>query len=149
MSKPNANLRFNGSLWCNLDIALRNVDQIFRHSMQSSNLSVIEMYILRSLFERDGQHASELARAVGRAATSFTPNLDKLQQKDLIERRPDPGDRRAVRIYLTAKAEELRAGVMDATSKIDERIEQLFAEPDYRAFLRVLSGLQTLEPDAL
>jgi DNA-binding MarR family transcriptional regulator len=101
MTKSTPSLRFNGSVWCNLDIALRNMDQLYRQSMQSLGLSVIELYILRALYERDGQHASELARAVGRAATSFTPNLDKLQNKGLIERRPDPGDRRAVRIYLT------------------------------------------------
>lgn len=147
MSKSNVNLRFNGSLWCNLDIALRNIDQVFRHSMQSTGLSVIEMYILRALFERDGQHASELARAVGRAATSFTPNLDKLQDKGLIERRPDPGDRRAVRIYLTAESEKCREAVMDTTSNIDERIEQVFSDTDYKSFLKVLSGLQTLEPE--
>ncbi len=149
MSKSNFNLRFNGSLWCNLDIALRNIDHIFRHSMQSSGLSVIEMYILRALFERDGQHASELARAVGRAATSFTPNLDKLQDKNLIERRPDPGDRRAVRIYLTQAADECKAQVMETTSKIDEKIEELFPEGDFRAFQQVLSRLQTLEPEQL
>ncbi|MBC8171299.1 MAG: winged helix-turn-helix transcriptional regulator [Anaerolineae bacterium] len=149
MSKNSVNLRFNGSLWCNLDIALRNIDHIFRHSMQSTGLSVIEIYILRALFERDGQHASELARAVGRAATSFTPNLDKLQDKSLIERRPDPGDRRAVRIYLTAAAGECRKDVMETTSTIDEKIKQLFAENEYRSFQQILSTLQTLEPEQL
>lgn len=149
MTKSSVNLRFNGSLWCNLDIALRNIDQVFRHSMQSTGLSVIEMYILRALFERDGQHASELARAVGRAATSFTPNLDKLQDKGLIERRPDPGDRRAVRIYLTPTSSDYKSGVMEATSTIDGKIEQIFSEGDYKAFLRVLSGLQSLEPEQL
>lgn len=146
-AKSNANLRFDGSLWCNLDIALRNVDQIFRQSMPAAELSVIEIYILRALFERDGQHASELARAVGRAATSFTPNLDKLQKKSLIERRPDPNDRRAVRIYLTHKSEEFRDGVMRTTENFDDRIETLFSDSDYRAFQRVLSGLQNIEPD--
>jgi len=149
MSKSNLNLRFNGSIWCNLDIALRNMDQLFRHSMQSMGLSVIELYILRALYERDGQHASELARAVGRAATSFTPNLDKLQSKGLIERRPDPGDRRAVRIYLTQAAEGSREEVMENTRKIDERIEQMFSEGDFQAFQRVLSGLQNLEPEQI
>jgi len=149
MSKSNLNLRFNGSIWCNLDIALRNMDQLFRHSMQSMGLSVIELYILRALYERDGQHASELARAVGRAATSFTPNLDKLQSKGLIERRPDPGDRRAVRIYLTQSAETCREEVMENTRKIDERIEQMFSEGDFQAFQRVLSGLQNLEPEQI
>jgi DNA-binding MarR family transcriptional regulator len=117
--------------------------------MQATGLSVIEMYILRALFERDGQHASELARAVGRAATSFTPNLDKLQDKGLIERRPNPSDRRAVRIYLTPNSSEYKNGVMEATSTIDGKIEQLFPEGDYKAFLRVLSGLQSLEPEQL
>jgi DNA-binding MarR family transcriptional regulator len=147
-AKSNANLRFDGSLWCNLDIALRNVDQIFRQTMPAAELSVIEIYILRALFERDGQHASELARAVGRAATSFTPNLDKLQKKGLIERRPDPNDRRAVRIYLTQKAEEFREDVMRTTESFDDRIETLFSDSDYRAFQRVLSGLQNIEPES-
>jgi DNA-binding MarR family transcriptional regulator len=81
MSDKNSPLRFDGSVWCNLDVALRNVDQIFRQEIKPEGLTVIEWYILRALYDSDGRHASELARAVGRAATSFTPNLDKLQDK--------------------------------------------------------------------
>src|SRR5215213_4487 len=119
-------LRFNGSVWCNLDIALRNLDQLFNRAIQPLGLTIIEWYILRALYERDGQHASELARAVGRAATSFTPNLDKLQEKGLIERRPDPSDRRAVHIYLTKKGEEAREQVNKAAKEIDAQIAGLF-----------------------
>ena len=104
--KTMSTLRFNGSVWCNLDIALRNIDQIFRNHVSILGLSVIEWYVLRALFAEDGQHASQLANCVGRAATSFTPNLDKLQDKGYIERLPDPSDRRAVRIYLTQKAKD-------------------------------------------
>ena len=149
MSKNSPSLRFNGSVWCNLDIALRNMDQLYRQSMQSLGLSVIELYILRALYERDGQHASELARAVGRAATSFTPNLDKLQQKNLIERRPDPGDRRAVRIYLTQTAVDCRSQVIENTDKVDERIRQNVSQNDFEAFQRVVSELQNLAPEQL
>ena len=72
---------------------------VHRATTRINSNRMVHSYAL--LYDEDGQHASELARAVGRAATSFTPNLDKLQDKALIERRPDPGDRRAVRIYLT------------------------------------------------
>lgn len=149
MSKNSLSLRFNGSVWCNLDIALRNMDQLYRQSMQSLGLSVIELYILRALYERDGQHASELARAVGRAATSFTPNLDKLQSKNLIERRPDPGDRRAVRIYLTQTAVDCRQQVIENTERVDERIRQNVSQNDFEAFQRVVSELQNLAPEQL
>ena len=140
-------LRFNGSVWCNLDIALRNLDQLFNRAIQPLGLTIIEWYILRALYERDGQHASELARAVGRAATSFTPNLDKLQQKNYIERRPDPTDRRAVHIYLTDLAEQHRKEVLNAAKEIDAEIRQLFNGEQFDTFLNVLASIQTLEPD--
>ncbi|MEL6151452.1 MAG: MarR family transcriptional regulator, partial [Chloroflexota bacterium] len=117
-----SSLRFGGSVWCNMDIALRNVDQLFNRAVQPLRISVIEWYILRALYEQDGQHASELARSVGRAATSFTPNLDKLQDKGLIERRPDPSDRRAVRIFLTDEAIEKRDEIIGTAEELDSQI---------------------------
>jgi DNA-binding MarR family transcriptional regulator len=142
-------LRFHGSVWCNLDIALRNLDQLFGRATKPLGLTIIEWYILRSLYERDGQHASELARAVGRAATSFTPNLDKLEEKGLIERRPDPTDRRAVHIYLTGKAETLRADVVRTGKEVDAALRQRFSAEEFDMFLSVLATLQTLDPDHL
>jgi DNA-binding MarR family transcriptional regulator len=140
-------LRFNGSVWCNLDIALRNLDQLFGRVVQPQGLTIIEWYILRALYERNGQHASELARAVGRAATSFTPNLDKLQQKGLIERRPDPTDRRAVHIYLTDQAEKHRDDVVNSAGRADAYLRDMFSDDEFDTFLSVLSTLQSLEPD--
>lgn len=140
-------LRFNGSVWCNLDIALRNLDQLFGRTVQPLGLTIIEWYILRALYERDGQHASELARAVGRAATSFTPNLDKLQEKQMIERRPDPSDRRAVHIYLTSKAEDCREDILKSAEQVDSYINSLFSPEEFETFQQVLALLQSVEPD--
>jgi DNA-binding MarR family transcriptional regulator len=150
MSERNSNnnsLRFNGSVWCNLDIALRNLDQMFGRLIQPLGLTVIEWYILRALYDQDGQHASELARAVGRAATSFTPILDKLQQKDLVERRPDPTDRRAVRIYLTTKGQGQRKAVLNSADQIDKQVREMFPNGDFQAFQHVLARLQTMGPE--
>ena len=140
-------LRFHGSVWCNVDIALRNLDQLFGRAVKPLGLTIIEWYILRSLFDRDGQHASELARAVGRAATSFTPNLDKLQTKGLVERRPDPADRRAIHIYLTAEGEQLRVPVTRTATEVDASLRHMFSPEEFQHFLMVLSALQSIEPD--
>ena len=146
-----ADLLFEGSLWCNMDVALRNLDQVFRQWIlpagDEDGVTVIEWYILRALYERDGQHASELARAVGRAATSFTPNLDKLQKKGYIERQPDKADRRAVKIYLTEKAQDIRQDVVDSADKIDTFVRDLFSDEEYLVFQRMLLLLQHLQPD--
>lgn len=138
-------LRFDGSVWVNLDIALRRLDQVIGRLIAPLKLTIIEWYILRALYERDGQHASELARAVGRAATSFTPNLDKLQERGLIERRPDPSDRRAVHIHLTAAGERLRAGVERISQEIDETIRKQFEVEEIETFLNVIAELQEFD----
>src|SRR6185369_13299569 len=102
--------------------------QVYGQVIEPLGLTVIEWYILRALYDQDGQHASELARAVGRAATSFTPILDKLQdrkdKKGLIERRPDPADRRAVRIYLTDEAHKIRDSVLNSAKQVDAHIQK-------------------------
>ena len=140
----NQSLRFAGSIWCNLDIALRNLDQVYGQIIEPLGLTVIEWYILRSLYEQDGQHASELARAVGRAATSFTPILDKLQNKDMIERRPDASDRRAVRIYLTSKGNTNRDQVLASAEQVDARIRKSVSAGDFKGFQSVLANLQAM-----
>ena len=136
-------LRFNGSLWCNLDVALRNIDSQYRQYLNGIGLTVVEWYVLRALFEQDGQHASELAHAVGRAATSFTPNLDKLQSKGLIERKPDPNDRRAVRIFLTDKARSKRDEILRKAEVLDDRFASMIDDDRFQVFQDVLETLQT------
>lgn len=140
-------LRFKGSIWCNLDIASRHVDRIFRHQLQDTGLTVIEWYILRALYDQDGQYASKLAVAVGRAATSFTPNLDKLQQKGYVTRQLDPNDRRATCIYLTNYAQQQRDTLLELADNLDKQFESLFSREELRCLLQALKILQTAEID--
>jgi len=137
-------LRFEGSIWCNVDIALRQIDQYYRRMIRPEGLSVIEWYVLRALYETDGQHASSLASAVGRAATSFTPNLDKLVQKGFIERRPDANDRRAVCIYLTQLAQDHREEIIANAAKIDDSIRAMFSDDQFEVLQQALTRFQAL-----
>jgi DNA-binding MarR family transcriptional regulator len=140
-------LRFNGSVWCSLDIALRNIDQIFRNKVHQLGLTVIEWYVLRALYEADGQHASQLASEVGRAATSFTPNLDKLQDKGYVCRRPDPNDRRAVYIYLTDKALKEQQTILQLADDLDKQLESQFSLDELACFQHAIAVLQTVKID--
>ncbi len=140
-----SNLRFDGSVWCNLQIAFRQVDKLFTDELQDTGLAVVELYILRALYEEDGRTASQLAIAVGRAPTSFTPNIDKLEEKKLIERRLDPKDRRAIRLHLTQEAEARRDEVIGLAHRVDKKVAKNFTPEDFRSFLRVLATFQTLD----
>ncbi len=138
-------LRFDGSLWVNLDIALRNLDRVYEQVAARIGVSVVEWYVLRALFEQDGQRPSDLAQLIGRPATSFTPILDHLQRKKLIERRPDPRDRRVVHVHLTRKGKSLRNEVLTSANELDTCIPSRVGNDEWEGFARVLAGLQTLQ----
>lgn len=137
-------LRFNGSIWCNLDVVMRGLDQVYGQIVEPFGVTVIEWYILRALYDQDGQHASKLAHIVGRAATSFTPVLDGLQAKDMIERRPDPADRRAVRIHLTTKGSAARDAILASADQIETKLQELVSVKDFQGFQAVLLVLQSM-----
>lgn len=80
---------------------------------------MIQLHIMLELFLEDSLHASELARRLGRAATSFTPILDKVEQRGWIQRKADPSDRRAIFICLTPKGEALRGLIEDVVSALN------------------------------
>ena len=136
--------RFGGLVWRNLDIALRKVDEIYKKEIKELNLAVIEWYILRELYEKDGQMASHLAKRVGRPATSFTPILDQLEGKGLIERRMHPSDRRGVQIYLTKQGKALRQRVQTIAENVDGKISQQIADKDWQSYQQVVANFQTL-----
>jgi DNA-binding MarR family transcriptional regulator len=49
----------------------------------------------------DGRRMSDLAQAVVLSKSGFTSVVDRMERAGLIERRPDPEDRRATRVVLT------------------------------------------------
>jgi MarR family transcriptional regulator for hemolysin len=85
----------------------------------------------------EGLNQSELAEVLDLQPITLTRLLDKLCDSGLIERRPDPADRRAKRLFLTAAArpllerlsilgEETVAGVLAGVER--ESIQQMVSE---------------------
>jgi MarR family transcriptional regulator, transcriptional regulator for hemolysin len=63
--------------------------------------------VLVRLERSEGLNQTELADMLDLQPITLTRLLDKLSDSGLIERRPDPGDRRAKRLFLTPAARPL------------------------------------------
>ena len=66
--------------------------------------------VLVRLDRSEGLNQSELAEMLDLQPITLTRLLDKLCDSGLIERRPDPDDRRAKRLFLTSAARPLLVG---------------------------------------
>jgi DNA-binding MarR family transcriptional regulator len=65
--------------------------------------------VLVMLRRHEGVNQGGLAELLDVEPITVCRMVDRLQEADLVERRPDPADRRSWRLFLTDKAEELLA----------------------------------------
>ncbi|HET7267315.1 MAG TPA: MarR family transcriptional regulator [Oleiagrimonas sp.] len=66
-----------------------------------------QVHALKHLRRLGPVSAGELARSLGHDAGAMTRLLDQLEDKGYLKRKPDPKDRRALRIELTAAGKTL------------------------------------------
>src|SRR3972149_7490121 len=80
---------------------------LFRNAMSEwAGLNVTDMECLRLLFLKGIATPSELARHTGLTSGATTAMLDRLEKSGLIERRPNPDDRRGTLIVLLDSGKE-------------------------------------------
>jgi DNA-binding MarR family transcriptional regulator len=74
--------------------------------------------------------------------------LDELQERGLIQRRPDPADRRVHLLSLTEAGSRLRESVQAAIQRQEEeRVVSVLPDADREAFIRALRILSELPPE--
>lgn len=95
----------------------------------------------------DGQEVrtqSALANAIGADKTRIIGVLDDLQDAGLINRHPDPADRRVYLLSPTRKGARVKAAARADIQRGEEALLARLPAADRRAFLRSLETLATL-----
>lgn len=98
--------------------------------------------VLSRLERSEGIRQNELAEMLDLQPISLTRLLDGLSDCGLIERRPDPDDRRAKRLYLTAAAHPVLDGLKGLSRELMATALSGL-EPTHRASL--LAGLSKVK----
>jgi len=84
--------------------------------------------VMEQLDFEDGMRLTDLAHGAGHTLQYAGELVDQLEELGYVERRPDPNDRRAKRIFRTQKAKKVSQAAIDAARRSEERIrEQLGA----------------------
>ncbi len=81
---------------------------------------------------------SEYLRIAARSATDV---VDALEDARLVERRPDPADRRAKLIVLTKRGREAVAAGRQTVEGLEDQVTEILGERGHRELRRLLSKL--------
>ena len=118
----------------NVGFLLHDVSRLMRASFdqraQALGLTRAQWRVLIHLAPREGINQSALADILELDAVTMGRHVDRLERDGWLERRADPGDRRAWRLYLTAAAQptlaqmdaiatEMQAAALDGVPEAD------------------------------
>lgn len=93
-----------------------------------------------------GMRVQQIAERLRIAPRSATEVIDLLEAKDLVERGPDPTDRRAVQVKLTQAGLDLHAAVRKERSAQAEDFFAVLSEADRSELSRIMDELLEAHP---
>jgi DNA-binding MarR family transcriptional regulator len=96
-------MRAEDCIFFQLAKAAQTGSRFWSQKVAALNVTATQAMVLRFLFDRDEVNSSELGSRTELDSATLTGILDRLEAAGIIERRPNPTDRRAIHIHLTGK----------------------------------------------
>jgi len=119
------------------DVSRRYAARFERHAAEVS-LTLMQCKVLLYLSKNEGASQVRLCELTETEPMMMVRILDRMEADKLLERRPDPADRRARRLYLTRKAAPILAEIEHISELTRNEIFAGVSKADREAFLRVL-----------
>lgn len=117
------------SIFLELSRLERTIQHEYATALRGFPVSPIEAHMLVELHLHGAMRAMDLAQRVNYTVTSFTPLIDRLVERGLIERRAHPEDRRAILIDLTDAGRALFPALAGALENAHKGVLQLMGQP--------------------
>src|SRR5947209_5763719 len=109
--------------------------------LAAHGLSMWGYIVLTALDYSSIRTQAALAEAIGADKTRIIPTLDELQERGYIERSPDPDDRRARLLAITAAGRSVKNAAQRDIQRGEERWLGQLSANDRDVFLRALRQL--------
>jgi DNA-binding MarR family transcriptional regulator len=120
---------------------LREVARREQPLLDQAGLPMWDYVILSALSDGDASTQAGLSAATGRDKTRLIDNLDRLEQRGLVTRTPDPADRRNRIVSLTAGGRQVLRQCRAAIGAMEEELLAGLPPAERKAFERALVKL--------
>ena len=128
-----------------LSVAQRRVQRALAASSVDA-VSPAQAGLLFVLGKQDGALMGEAGAALDLGPAGISGLVDRMAAAGLVERRADPGDARASRIFLTAKGRKAQVRAKDVAHGTNARLMEGFSAQEIDIVARWLTSIQSKFP---
>ena len=117
------------------------LDLVFQRSINEHGypVTIHQWRILQKLHEQDGLVQVELGRLLEKNGPNVTRILDVMEKNGLINREPDPHDRRKYLIFLTLRGKKMHENIAPLSKAAREKAFGTLSENDFRQFHAIIT----------
>jgi DNA-binding MarR family transcriptional regulator len=129
-----------------LTVAQRRLQRWMASRTQASGVTAAQSGLLFILGQRDGVLMGEAGAALDLGPPGISGLVDRMAAANLIERRADPDDGRAWRLWLTPAGRAAMAQSKAGLVEVNARLTEGFTEAEIDVVARWLTTMQTRFP---
>lgn len=112
---------------------------VFDNYMRPLGITRSQWWVLSNLSRHDGMIQSDLAVRMDLGKAALGGLVDRLEASAFLERRPEPADRRAKRIYLAPKGEQIVREMRASNQKMSDEILKGLSDKQRRELADMLA----------
>jgi DNA-binding MarR family transcriptional regulator len=125
--------------------AYQHVNQAAKQRLAPYGVTPVQFALLNILWTEDGLSGADLSVRLQLDSATITGVIDRLTHLGLVERRPDPYDRRVNRVHLTVQGSTLQAPLSRAIEQLNAEFFGKFSPVDARQLQAMLTHLGQVE----
>jgi MarR family transcriptional regulator for hemolysin len=129
---------FEPPLGRRLYLGHRAVSDVLDARLSEQGASLWNWVLLREAALADGVSQRELAARMGIEPPTLVRHLDKLAEDGYVERRPDPDDRRVLRVVVTPAGHKRLTELHKVAAQLDTELRALLTEREIDVLGKVL-----------
>ena len=114
----------------------------FNRRAQNLGLSQAQWQALAYLRRQEGGKQVTLADTLEIQPITLARLIDRLEEAGLVSRQPDPNDRRAIRLYLTDKAEPLLREMQEMSAETKRQATMALTDDARNQFIATLQQVK-------
>jgi len=121
--------------------AQKSVTQYFAEKLGVVDVTPVQYGVWKCLAENGTLTPSQIAQMLSADTSTITGLLDRLENKKLLKRTPDPDDRRALKVTLTKNGKELEDQMETLTADANREVLAVFSDDEQKQLMEYLNRI--------
>jgi MarR family transcriptional regulator, organic hydroperoxide resistance regulator len=117
------------------------ISRMYNQKAAQEDFTTAIGFVLINIHSKDGTPATKIAPLMGLEARSLTRMLKSMEEKGLIYKKPDPIDKRSVRIFLTPEGKRKKEISVQTIMEFNEQVREVVSSEELDTFFSVFQKI--------